>query len=200
MTGPRGARGTPMRPTDLRPSSSVNVRRAVLEDLPAMALVHVNGWKTAYRGMMPDELLDRLTVESDIASGFGSGLKERRPEADQWVAQTSDGAIVGYAVAGPNRDPNPDFAGELEAIYVLDSHRGHGVGTVLVREVARFLLSTGRSSMIVWVLEQNPYRRFYERRGGAPAGKRIGESHRLGGGPVPEVGYGWKDLRLLANV
>ena len=88
-----------MRPTDLRPSSSVNVRRAVLEDLPAMALVHVNGWKTAYRGMMPDELLDRLTVESDIASGFGSGLKERRPEADQWVAQTSDGAIVGYAVA-----------------------------------------------------------------------------------------------------
>jgi hypothetical protein len=54
--------------------------------------------------------------------------------------------------------------------------------------------------MIAWVLEQKPYRRFYERSGGAPAGKHIGAPHRLGGGPVPEVGDGWADIRGLANL
>jgi GNAT superfamily N-acetyltransferase len=186
--------------TDLRPSASVNIRRAVLADLRGMACVHVDGWKTAYRGIVPDEILDHLTVESDLASGFGSGLKERRPGEEQFVALTSADEIVGYAIAGPNRDPNPDFAGELEAIYVLSSHQGRGVGTALVRELAQYLLSMGTTSLIVWVLEQNPYRRFYERLGGFPAGQRMGRPHRLGGGLLSEVGYGWNDIRRLANL
>ncbi|HEY1197845.1 MAG TPA: GNAT family N-acetyltransferase [Thermoplasmata archaeon] len=189
-----------MTPTDFRPSASVNVRSAVLADLHGMARVHVNGWKTTYRGMVPDELLDRLTGEGDIARGFGSGLKERRPGAEQFVALTPPEEIVGYAHACPNREPDSDFTGELEAIYVLKSYQGRGVGTVLVREVARHLVNTGKTSMIAWVLPQNPYRRFYERLGGALVGKRVSQPHRLGVGPMPEVGYGWKDIRGLADL
>ncbi|MGP8075717.1 MAG: N-acetyltransferase family protein [Thermoplasmata archaeon] len=175
----------------------MTVRRAGLADLEAMARVHVNGWKTTYPGMVPDEILDRLTVESDIASGFGSGLKEPRPGTAQFVALTQTDEIAGYALACPNRDPDPDFTGELEAIYVLKSHQGRGVGTALVQEVTRYLVNTGKTSMIVWVLEANPYRRFYEHLGGTLARRRIGKPHRLGGGPLPEVGYGWKDIRRL---
>jgi GNAT superfamily N-acetyltransferase len=117
-----------------------------------------------------------------------------------FVAVAPGGEIVGYARGCANRDPDPNFAGELEAIYVLLTHRNRGVGTVLVREVTRFLESSGRTSMIVWVLAQNPYRRFYERLGGTLVGNRVGSSHRLGGGPLPEVGYGWKDIRRLASL
>jgi ribosomal protein S18 acetylase RimI-like enzyme len=178
----------------------VTIRRAILADLKEMARVHVSGWKTTYRGMVPDEILDHLTVEGDIASGFGRGLKERQPGAEQFVAVTPAQEIVGYVRACPNRDSDLDFTGELEAVYVLKSHQGRGVGTALVREATRFLVSTGRTSLIVWVLLQNPYRRFYEHLGGTLVRERIAQPHRLGVGPLPEVGYGWKDIRGLANL
>jgi ribosomal protein S18 acetylase RimI-like enzyme len=187
----------PMSPS--RFAEGMIVRQAALADVPGMARVHVDGWKTAYRGIVPDRILDPLTVELDISTGFGAGLRERRAGADQFVALTPDQEIVGYAVAGPNRDPDPDFAGELEAIYVLTSYRGEGIGTTLVRESARHLLSHGMRSMIVWVLAQNPYRRFYHRLGAIPAGSRMGRPHRLGGGPLAEVSFGWRDLRSLAD-
>jgi len=183
-----------------RPFIEVSVRRAVPEDLREMAGVHVDGWKTTYRGMVPDALLNRLSIDEDIANGFGRGLVERLPGAEQFVALDPSEGIVGYALAGPNRDPNPDFAGELEAIYVRKSHQGQGVGTLLVREVARCFLGTGMKGMIVWVLPQNPYRRFYERLGGTLVGQRVSPPHRLGVGPMLEVGYGWTDVRLLANL
>jgi GNAT superfamily N-acetyltransferase len=180
------------------PSGPVTVRRAVPDDLQGMAQVHVETWKSTYRGIVPDDRLDRMTVESDIAGGFGSWLKAPPPGVAQFVAWTPSNGIVGFALACPAREPDPDFAGELGAIYVLKSHQSRGVGTALVREVVRYLLSTGKTSMIVWVLEQNPYRRFYERMGGTPVRKRLGHS-RLAGGPLPEVGYGWRDIRSLAS-
>lgn len=185
-----------MDPTLLGP---VAVRRAAPDDLQGMARVHVETWKTTYRGIVPDNRLDRLSVEADIAAGFGSWLREPPSGVAQFVALTSTEEVVGFALACPNREPDPDFTGELGAIYVLRSHQGHGVGTALVREAVRFLVSTGKTSMIVWVLEENPYRRFYERLGGIPVRKRLRQS-RVAGAPVPEVSYGWKDIRALVNV
>jgi hypothetical protein len=46
--------------------------------------------------------------------------------------------------------------------------------------------------MIVWVLAQNPYRRFYEHSGGVVMRRRT-EPHL--GTHLPEFGYGWKDVR-----
>jgi GNAT superfamily N-acetyltransferase len=164
-----------------------------------MARVHVETWQTTYRGMVPDERLDRLTIESDIAGGFGSWLKEPPPGVAQFVAATPAGEVVAFALGCPNRESDPDYTGELGAIYVLKSHQGRGIGTALVGEVARFLVSTEHTSMIVWVLERNPYRRFYEHLGGTFVRKRI-HSSRIVAGPVPEVSYGWKDLRPLTRL
>jgi GNAT superfamily N-acetyltransferase len=187
-----------MRGTEPVPTGPVFVRRAVPDDLTGMARVHVETWKTTYRGIVPDERLDRLTVESDIAGGFGRWLREPPAGVAIFVALTRADKIVGFALACPPREPEPDFSGELGAIYVRKAHQGRGVGTALVRDAARHLLHLGRTSMIVWVLEQNPYRRFYERLGGVVVRKRMRDS-RLAGVPLPEVSYGWKDIRRLAE-
>jgi ribosomal protein S18 acetylase RimI-like enzyme len=184
-----------MNPNDLPPSPSVNVRRAVPEDLHGMANVHVETWKTTYRGIVADELLDHLTVERDISRGFGRWLTEPPEGEAHFVAVTERGEIVGYAICGPTRGEDPDFTGELGAIYVLKNHQGHGIGTSLVREGAGHLLKTGRKSMIAWVLAQNPYCRFYEHLGGVVMRRRT-EPHL--GTHLPELGYGWKDVRTLA--
>jgi GNAT superfamily N-acetyltransferase len=161
-----------------------------------MARVHVDAWKTTYRGIVPDAHLDGLTCESDIARGFGRWLKDPPEGSAHLVATSASGEIVGFAVCGPNREADPDFSGELGAIYILKAHQGRGVGRALVREVARHLVGIGLTTMIVWVLEQNPYRRFYEKQGGTATRRRVVP---VAGVPLPEVGYGWKDIRPLAK-
>jgi GNAT superfamily N-acetyltransferase len=183
------------------PSSAdgpVSVRRAVPDDLLGMARVHVETWKSTYRGMVPDERLDALTVEGDIAGGFGRWLSEPPTGTQTFVAVKPKEQVVGFALATPNRESIDGYSGELGAIYVSKGHQRHGAGTQLVRSAANHLLDHGMPSMIVWVFEANPYRAFYERLGGAFVRHRVGTS-RLGGPNVPEVSYGWKDIRSLAG-
>jgi GNAT superfamily N-acetyltransferase len=179
-------------------TSSFRVRKATPDDLLGMAKVHVETWKGTYRGMVPDERLDALTVERDIAGGFGSWLGEPPPGVRQFVAVTPKDEVVGFAMAAPNRESVDGYLGELGAIYVAKAHQGKGVGTELVSSVAEHLLEHRMPSMIVWVFEKNPYRRFYERLGGEFLRQRVGTS-RLGGPDLSEVSYGWKDLRTLAE-
>ena len=186
-----------MSPRDESPAPSVSVRPAIPDDLTGMARVHVDTWKTTYRGMVPDRFLDELNYESDIARGFGRWLWESPTSWRAFVAVASGGEIVGFANGGPGRDQDPDFLGELGAIYVLKSNQAKGVGRMLVREVARHLISKDIASMIVWVLEANPYRRFYEKLGGLSVRRRVAP---VAGVELPELGYGWKDVRSLLDI
>jgi GNAT superfamily N-acetyltransferase len=183
-------------PTSLG-SGGLTVRRGVPADREPMARVHVDTWKTTYRGLVPDEALDTLTYEGDLAAGFGSWLLTPPPGVAPFVALTGSGELVGYAFAGPCTDEGSEFAGELLSIYVLKTHQGKGVGSALVRASVGHLLERGWTSMVVWVLEGNPYRRFYERLGGRPVGRRERPS-RIVRAPLVEVGYGWRDIRGLS--
>ncbi|MDE1880440.1 MAG: GNAT family N-acetyltransferase [Euryarchaeota archaeon] len=162
-----------------------------------MARVHVETWKTTYRGIVPDEHLDRLTVESDLRRGFGSWLGAPPPEVAAFVAEAREPGVVGFAVGGPNRDEDVKFTGELGAIYVLMEHQGQGLGRELVSHVARHLLDQGHTSMLCWVLEANTSRGFYERLGGKVVRREV---RPAAGTRLPEVAYGWDDLsRLLSR-
>ncbi len=175
---------------------AVTVRPATVDDLPGMARVHVETWQATYRGLVPDERLDRLTVANDLESGFGSWVRQPPPGVGAFVAIDPAGEVVGFAFDGPNAGGEAGFPGELKSLYVRPAQQRRGVGTALVGEAARHLFASGRVGMIVWVLEQNPYRRFYERLGGVPVGRRMTPS-RIAGIPLPEVSYGWRDVEPL---
>lgn len=174
---------------------SYEVRAATETDIPAMARVHVDTWKTTYRGIVPDERLNGMTYESDLARGFGRWVKEPPTGQSTFVA-LGTGGVVGFATCGYLREPDPEFLGELGAIYVLKEHQGKGIGRALVREVATYLHGLGLQNMLVWVLEQNPYRRFYEKLGGISVRTRVAT---VAGAPLPEIGYGWRELLPLTK-
>ena len=175
---------------------AVTVRRATSSDLTSVARVHVETWKATYRGIVSDDWLDALKVESDIARGFGQWLARPIPGWAQFAAIDSLEGVVGFAAGGPESDHDPEFTGELGAIYVLKSFQGRGFGRKLTAEIARHLLGTGHHSMLVWILEANPYRRFYEKLGGVPVRTKMA---RVAGALLPEVAYGWIDIRGLTG-
>jgi len=93
--------------------------------------------------------------------------------------------VVGFICGGAERTGQLKCDGELHAIYMLQIAQRQGLGTLLVRRFVREFRSRGLTSMAVWVLALNPFRRFYEVLGGevivSPPGRPRGSSRRPGG-------------------
>jgi ribosomal protein S18 acetylase RimI-like enzyme len=178
----------------MKPITKVCVRRAVVEDLPAVARVHVESWRTTYQGIVPQDFLDGLSTENS-EQRFSGMFHNADVQSFMYVAEV-DGAIVGFAIGGPERpsDGHGD-EGELYAIYLLQEAQGNGIGRQLVLAVAEELKSRGMNSMTVWVLEDNlPARRFYESLGAIPVGQK---DITIGGKVLGELSYRWTSLERL---
>lgn len=170
------------------------VREATHNDIPAIARVHVDTWRTTYRGIVPDEHLANLSYERR-ASGWYNILN-RAPENGYftYVAEGESGEIIGFASGGQERTGDPVYKGELMAIYILQTQQGKGIGRCLVQAVAKKLHLSGINSMLVWVLVDNPACQFYAALGGKPAHEKEIE---IGGKSLIEVAYGWMETGNL---
>ncbi len=168
----------------------MRIRTARPADAPAIAAVHVAGWRHAYRGRMPDALLDGLSVGARAAQwtkwlAAGSTTRCRVAEVD--------GAIIGFASIGPARDL--DGIGELYAIYLNPERIGTGAGRALLADAAAGLRAQGFTEAVLWVLRDNlRARAVYAAAGWCDDGGR--KSAAFGGRLLEEVRY---RLRLPMN-
>jgi ribosomal protein S18 acetylase RimI-like enzyme len=169
----------------------VSVRRATMDDSCSIAQVHVESTRATYRSIFSEAYLAGLSVEGREA--FWRQILGR-PESITLVGCESGGLVVGFANGGAERTGRLECDGELYAIYLLFAAQRQGVGTLLVRRFARELIERGFRSMAVWVLAENPSRKFYEALGGRVIAEkeieRDGRSHA-------EIAYGWRDLSGL---
>lgn len=170
------------------------VRPAGPEDAAAIARVQVRTWKSAYRGVVPDEYLDAMTAGRARVERW-RGILAAQGEGVALVAEKQRRAVA-FATGGPCRDADPRFDAELSALYVLPTWQGRGLGAALARAVAATLATRGRRAMKVWVLERGPARPFYEHLGGRLCDRRqdVREDGRLA---LDEVAYAF-DLADLA--
>lgn len=150
----------------MKPATAL-VRTARPEDARPVAEVHVASWRHAYRGLLAEEYLERLSVEDREAMWLGA-FSDPGLRGGAFVAEV-DGRIVGFASFGPSRDEDvPEQTGEVPAIYVDPSVMGKGVGRELLEEATAELRLAGFSRATLWVLEANERaRRFYENEGWA---------------------------------
>jgi GNAT superfamily N-acetyltransferase len=164
------------------------VRPAQPEDAAAVARIRVVTWRSAYRGLMPDHVLDSLDVDEQAAA-WGRYIAERAANGQElWVAEDTDGQVVGYAAVGPEREGSSG-RGEIYAIYVDPTRQGQGVGRRLMATGSAWLAARGLLPIILWVLTANePARRFYERLGGEVCGARQINIEV----PLDETAYCWR--------
>lgn len=73
-------------------------------------------------------------------------------------------------------------------MYVLQEHQQLGIGKLLFNSMTRHLESNGCSSMMLWVLRDNPALAFYTRQGG----RQIGQKNIvIGTNDLIEFAMGW---------
>lgn len=167
------------------------IRKACASDLKGIAKVRVDTWRTTYRGLIPEQILRRLSYAKS-AKLFAPLLK--RPDIFTHVAEDETGKILGFVCGGAERGGNFDYKGEVYAIYILDEYQKKGIGRLLMRAAALSLKNRGFESMLLWTAAGNQHRSFYEALGGT-----VLENKRfiIEGVNMELVSYGWSDMIIL---
>lgn len=134
------------------------------DDLLAVSNIYEQSWKYAYRGIIPDEYLDR------IPSGqWANGLNVPGRYS---LLLLDDGQLLGTSSYCKARMADMDGWGEIVSIYLLPEAMRKGYGRTLMRSVVSELKKMGYQNVYLWTLEQNiSARRFYERFGFSLSGR-----------------------------
>ena len=139
---------------------TVQTRAARMGDARALAVLHVETWRAAYRGLLPEALLASLDVDSREQN-----WRQILSEGDAVMVAERGSHLLGFSSYGTSRDDDASpGVGELFAIYVSPAAWGTGVGRQLHDLAAEALTSSGCTEATLWVLDGNERaRRFYER-------------------------------------
>ncbi len=176
----------------------MNIRPATPADAAALARVHIDAWRAAYRGLVPDTYLAALDYERR-AERFREALAAH---AEETYLVEQNGAVAGFMTLGPCRDADldPGATGEIWGIYLAPEHWRKGIGRFLFRQGEQMLKARGYVQITLWVFEGNAQaRRFYE----ALGFQADGASKTLNpGAPLQAIRYRKKldDLQVLKVV
>ena len=138
---------------------NIIIRNATIDDIEKIADIKIEGWQTAYRGIVEDNYLDNMDREKEI--------EKRRNNIDKGVniiVAESNNEIVGFCLYRnfnnyPEKYPNAD--------YVTSKLKRNGIGRKLMQYVIELLKKEGKTKMILGCLKENyPSRAFYEKMGG----------------------------------
>jgi len=167
----------------------ITYREAKFEDIPQIARVHVESWQKSFKGITPQEHLDKMSVENRLKA-FEEAFSQE-PFYKMFVAVAPENKIVGFADFGAAQI-DESFGAQLFAIYFLPEFQRKGIGENLFRLCQKEMAAHGFESMCLDTLEISPYRKFYEKMGG----QVVGESkHSLAGIEFKTLIYGWRDLK-----
>ncbi len=161
------------------------VRDAVVGEGRSIAEIRIASWRAAYTGLMPQELLDSMSVETGAAR-FEQAIISGVPGSALLVVE-NEGELRGFAAIGPDRDGEP-ARGELYAIYLHPDWFRRGQGSALMAEAVSRLRDLQYRMAILWVLEANEAARsFYEAVGWRANGQQ--KTDPGFGQPLVEVAY-----------
>ena len=173
----------------------IRLRAAAPSDAPALARLHAESWRSAYRGMLGDAYLDG-DIHREREAFWQRALS--RPPANQHVILVEeDGALAGFVSLYGNDDSK--WGTRIEALHVEPSRKRRGLGARLMMAAAAWceLAHPGRG-IYLHVLQPNAAaQRFYERIGARNA--ESGTWKALDGGEVPEFRFVWASPRALRD-
>ena len=164
---------------------SFTFRDATEQDIPELGKLHAITWAETYTG------------------GKSPNIQLRQYQWRKAFTEENDGSwfcilvvnksnqLVGFAKGKiyKNEDSS-EIHGELNKIYLLTDYQRLGLGTNLIRHVARRFLNKGVNDMVLFGIPQNPSCAFHEAMGGERLYSEKGTF---------DAGYRWPDLKIIAH-
>jgi ribosomal protein S18 acetylase RimI-like enzyme len=188
----------------------LTVRDARPDEARAIAEVHVVSWRAAYRGLLPAEVLDGISVDGRERMWAGI-LRDPAPRRAVLVA-AEEAKVLGFAALGPSRVAELAVeagttegiaegtveattaetgieieTGEVYALYLHPDHWGTGLGARLHTAGLRRLREYGFASAVLWVLAGNERALAFYRRAGWTEDGGTKLDHGPGGAELDEI-------------
>jgi GNAT superfamily N-acetyltransferase len=153
-----------------------SVREATERDVAVLAALHLGTFRETHGGG-PTVSVRETQWQRILGANDSTDFT--------FVVEESSHQLVGFARGTRHDGGVPGYQGELNKIYVLRRLHGHGLGRLLVCQVADRFLGQGVGSMLLFGDARNPSNGFYEHLGGVRLLSPEGKFHG---------GYGWPDL------
>jgi GNAT superfamily N-acetyltransferase len=147
---------------------------ASASDAAAIAALHAESWRSAYRGLYRDEFLDGPVFEERLWF-WTERMAEPHPERRHVLLATAAGEHVGFACV--LLDDDPAWSPLLDNLHVKPAYTGQGIGARLLTESREWVARAAPGQPLhLWVMEGNTAaRRFYDRQGGTVAERSVVE-------------------------
>jgi len=168
------------------------IREANKEDSFSIAKVQVDTNRSTYKGIMTEDYLNNLSYESK-AKDWEKKLFNEDSNEFMYVAEIDNTKIIGFASASLFRT-NDSFEREIYSIYILKEFQRKGIGKLLIEAIVEKFIESNVRTMIIWTLQENPSRLFYEHLGGKIVDRRI---IQRGGKELQQIAYGWEDITYI---
>ncbi|MBX9720853.1 MAG: GNAT family N-acetyltransferase, partial [Candidatus Obscuribacterales bacterium] len=108
----------------------ITVRQASTTDAAQIAAINIRAWQRAYEGILPEALLNSLSI-SGAAQAWRQMLIDERAVA--WVIEIG-GAVKGFASLGKSMDKDASSStAEIFTIYMEPEYANMGLGRTLLQ-------------------------------------------------------------------
>lgn len=163
------------------------IRNAVAKDASKIALIKVDGWKNAYKGIISNEFLDTLNYEEEEKRFLTRIKGEHDKPSSSIIVYESDNEVRGFSCYGNNMSSLTNDYGEIFALYISSEYRRKGAGKEMIAWIKDELKKQGFKHIIIWCLKHNlPSIEFYKAVGGTVYGEKNIE---FGGMSYEEMGF-----------
>ncbi|WP_017754026.1 GNAT family N-acetyltransferase [Calidifontibacillus oryziterrae] len=141
---------------------SVKIKKATTKDSESISKIHALSWKTAYKGIVPQQYLDELKDDFWV-NAFDNWISNNIVTA-QLIYE--DELPVGCIAFGKARDEKFSEWGEIISIYVHPDFCRRGYGQQLLHTALRDMKTKGFRNCYLWVLKENDNAiNFYKKNG-----------------------------------
>lgn len=155
------------------------IRQAKSNDNVDIARLIISGWQTAYKGLIDDEFLNNMSINT-MSEKWEQNILSQNDENHIYVYEENN-KILGVIRFGKPADEN-DFNhnSEIHVLYVEPTLKRQGIGTELFNFAKNYFIKNNLINMVIWCLKGNtPSIRFYETMGGKIIGSRKATVHNI---------------------
>ncbi|MDR2020305.1 MAG: GNAT family N-acetyltransferase [Treponema sp.] len=150
------------------------IRKAVINDSPRIAEIHVFSSRYAYKDFIPMEnLINKMTVKN-IEKSIRKYLSNNIKPFEMYVYEDNN-IIKGFMTIGNCTDGDKDNnTFELENIYVDPLFQRQHIGTELIDYFIKTAVEKNKKEAVLWATEKNSNAiKFYDSMGFIPDGKKM---------------------------